>query len=176
MKPSMRWLFSITLGLFALGTIGCGSVVPISDVSESVLLPDLAGHWQTTGPDDEIGQMLVLKFNEHAYYVEFREEGTEVFDEDVLRLRAYFTEIDDRLLINAQNIDSIDEDDRLYFFYAYDLDENGEMVITELQDVEGQDLDGFETSEALRAFVRENLDNEAFYGEAITFVRINVNG
>jgi hypothetical protein len=120
--------------------------------------------------------MLVLRFNDNAYYVELREAGTEAFDADVLRLRAYITDIDGQRFVNVQNIDALDEEERLYLFYTYTLSPEGLLTVTELQDVAGQDLDKFETSEALYAFIRQHVNDEALYGDAMTFRRMTKTG
>ena len=176
MKLHKRCFFALSVLFLALMWTGCGSEVPIQDSADAVVVNDLVGQWQLIAPESEEGQMLVLKFDEHAYYVELREPGSEPFDKDTVRLRAYITEVDGKAFINAQNIDALDEGDRTYFFYIYNLDPNGLLTITELQDVDDQKIDKFETSEALRAFVRQNLDNDALYGESMTLMKVKVAG
>lgn len=176
MKRLQRYIISLGIGLLVLGGMGCGSVVPISDVADAVFVPDLVGQWRGVTPEDEEGRMLVLRFNDSAYYVELREEGTEAFDEDVLRLRAYITDIDGKPFVNVQNIDALDDDERLYLFYTYALSPEGLLTVTELQDVAGRDLDKFETSEALYAFIRQHMNDDALYGDAMTFRRVTSPG
>ena len=176
MKLHKRCFFALPLVFMALMGIGCGSMVPISDAAEAVFMNDLVGQWQLIVPEGEDGQMLVLKFDEHTYYIELRQAGTEPFDEDTIRLRAYITEVDGKAFINAQNIDALDEEDRVYFFYTYDIGPDGLLTFTELQDVGDQKIDKFETSEALRTFIRQNLDNEALYGESTTLIKVKEAG
>ncbi len=165
----------LAIALAALLWTGCGSPVPISDAADATAVPELVGHWQTL-PGEEEGEMLVLKFDAHTYYAELREAGTEPFDEDTIRLRAFISEVEGSRIINAQNIDSLDDEDRLYFFYAYDLGSDGLLTLTELQSIGDQDIDKFETSEALYAFIQQNIDNEALYGESFVMMRVNQPG
>ncbi len=176
MNSYKRCFFALSVVFMALMWIGCGSEVPISEAGEAVVVDDLVGQWQLVTPANEDGQMLVLKFDEHTYYVELREPGTEPFDKDTIRLRAYITEVDGKAFVNAQNIDSPKDEDRVYFFYTYTLDPNGLLTITELQDVDDQKIDKFETSEALRAFIQQNLHNGALYGESMTMMKMKVAG
>ena len=172
-----RRFFSIlSMGLAAVLWIGCGSAVPISEVDDAVFEPDLVGQWRLVTPADETGEMLVLKFDAHTYYVELREPDSDAFDDDVIRLRAYITEVEDRAFVNAQGIDAVADDERLFLFYTYTLSPDGLLTITELQDVGDQKIDKFETSEALRAFIRQNLDNDALYGDSMTLMKVKVAG
>ena len=176
MNAYKRCFFSLSVVFLALMWIGCGSKVPISDAADAVAVHDLVGQWELVVPAHENGQMLVLKFDEHTYYIELREPGTAPFDDDTIRLRAYITEVDGKAFINAQNIDALDEEERTYFFYTYTLDPNGLLTVTELQDVDDQKIDDFETSETLRAFIEQNLHNDALYGESMTLMKAKVAG
>ena len=171
-----RFFSTLSIALAAFLWIGCGSAVPISEADEALFEPGLVGQWQLVAPADEAGEMLVLKFDAHTYYVELRDPGSEAFDEDVLRLRAYIAEVEGRTFINAQNIDAVADDERLFFFYTYALSPEGLLTVTELQDIGEQKIDKFETSEALRTFIRQNLDNEALYGDSLTLMRVKVAG
>lgn len=152
--------------------LGCGSSVPISDASNAPFDKQLLGRWQMTPDSDvETGEMLVLQFNEGEYYVELKEVKPVPCEEEaeVLRLRAYLTEVDGHRLVNAQTIDA--DEKRQFYFYTYAL-QDGRLTIQELRSIASQDINAFESSEALLVFVRQNVDNPALYGEAATFVRL----
>ena len=176
MKIYKNSSISLSLALVALFWMGCGSPVPISDATDALMVPELVGQWQTVTPATEDGQMLVLKYDAQTYYVELREAGTEPFDGDTIRLRVYITEVEGKPFINAQNIDSLDGEDRVYFFYTYNLSPDGLLTLTELQDVGDQKIDEFETSEALHAFIQQNLFNDALYGDEMTLMKVKVAG
>lgn len=173
MNAPRRGLCGLLPVFLALFWIGCGSPVPIQDSAEAVFVPDLVGTWRTLpAPGGEPGEMLVLNFNDREYYVELRERADGAPEADTLRLRAYITHVDGTAFVNAQPIDSMDDDERLFFFYTYDLSPDGVLTLTEVGDVNGQDIDTFETSEALYRFIRRNLDEADLYGESMALVRV----
>ncbi len=174
MKPHRRKFFGLSMVVMALFWIGCGSQVPIQDSAEAVFVPELVGTWHIVPePGGEPGEMMVLNFNDREYYVELRERADGSPEADTLRLRAYITRINGTAFINAQPIDSMDDDERLFFFYAYDLSPDDVLTLTELRDMSGRDLDGFETSQALYMFIRQNLHNEDFYGASMALVKVS---
>ncbi|HMB92385.1 MAG TPA: hypothetical protein VKP65_16150 [Rhodothermales bacterium] len=148
--------------------VGCGSPVPISDAENAPFDEQLVGRWQATQTADETVDMLILQFNDREYYVELREVKPDPSNEEILRLRAYITDVDGHRFINAQTI----QDEREYYFYTYALEPNGRLMIQELRDVEPQKINEFESSEALLTFVRQNVDNPALYGETTSLVRM----
>ncbi len=102
--------------VMALFWIGCGSQVPIQDSSEAVFVPELVGTWQILPePGGEPGEMVVRNFNDREYYVEIWEQTSGPAEADTLRLRAYVTRVNGKSFINAQYIDSMDDDKRLLF-------------------------------------------------------------
>lgn len=160
---------SILLGLMVLFIgVGCGSPVPISDADNAPFDEQLVGHWQATQTAGETVDMFILQFNDREYYVELREVKSQPSDEEVLRLRAYISEVEGHRFINVQTI----QDEREYYFYTYALEPDGRLMIQELRDVEPEKINEFESSDALLAFVRQHVDNPALYGEATRFVRM----
>ena len=173
MKPHRRCFFGLSFVLLALFWIGCGSQVPIQDISEAVFVPELVGTWHIMPePGSEPGEMVVLNFNDREYYVELREQADGSPEADTLRLRAYITRVNGKSFINVQPIDSMDDDERLFFFYTYDLSPDDVLTLTELQDVGDQEIDKFETSEALYTFIRQNLHDEDLYGTSMALVKV----
>ena len=177
MKPHKRIVFGLSTLFLALFWIGCGSQVPIQDSDEAVFVPELVGTWHIVPePGGEPGEMEVLNFNDREYYVELREQADGSPEADTLRLRAYITRVNGTAFINAQPIESMDADERLFFFYTYVLNPDGGLTLTELRDPSGRDLDGFETSQELYAFIRQNLHNEDLYGASMTLMKVKVAG
>ncbi len=173
MKPHKRIFFGLSTLFLALFGIGCGSQVPIQDSAEAVFVPELVGTWHIMPePGGEPGEMMVLNFNDREYYIELREQADGSPESDTLRLRAYITRVNGTAFINAQLIDSMDEDERLFFFYTYTLTPDGGLTLTELSDVGDQKIDKFETSEALYTFIRQNLHEEDLYGESMALVKV----
>ena len=177
MKAHRKGLLPLFLaGMIVVGT-GCGSMVPISDSTEAIAVSELVGTWQIVDDNDELpDQVVILNFNDSEYYVELQERKLDASKADTLRLRVYVTAVEGRRFINAQHIGSMKPDERVFFFYAYDFSPEGVLTLTELQDVGEQEIDKFETSEALNAFIRENVHNEALYGTSTQLIRVNVAG
>ena len=160
------------LFLLILST-GCGTPVPLGAAEDAVFDADLVGLWQAVpSPDADDAQMLVLQFNDREYYVELREPGSEPFGEEVLRLRAYLTDLDGHRFVNLQGIDPEDTE-REFIFYRYALDAAGLLTITEVELGDERDEE-FETTEELRAFVRARLDDPALYGDTARFMRLDL--
>ncbi|MFQ5569572.1 MAG: hypothetical protein ACE5G0_07845 [Rhodothermales bacterium] len=158
------------MALVAVGS-GCGSVVPIGDPADAVFVPELVGEWQQiTGPGERPARMTVLNFNDIEYYVELREDGGPS-EMDTLRVRAYITRVNGTSFINAQTIDSVEEDERRFFFFTFHLNRYGTLILREVNDPGEGEEHAFETSEALRAFIRQNVHNDALYGESVAFVK-----
>ena len=173
MKPHRRCFFGLSFVLLALFWIGCGSQVPIQDISEAVFVPELVGTWHIMPePGSEPGEMVVLNFNDREYYVELRAQADGSPEADTLRLRAYITRVNGMSFINTQYIDSMDEDERLFFFYTYALTPDGVLTLTELNNVGDRRIDKFETSEALYTFIRQNLHDEDLYGASMALVKV----
>ncbi len=172
MNPHRRCFFGLSMVVMALFWIGCGSQVPIQDSSEAVFVPELVGTWHTLESGGEPGEMVVRNFNDREYYVEMREQTSGAVEADTLRLRAYVTRVNGKSFINAQYIDSMDDDERLFFFYTYTLTPDGVLTLTELNDVGDRRIDKFETSEALYTFIRQNLHNEDLYGTSMVLVKV----
>ena len=174
MKPHRRIFFGLSTLFLTLFWIGCGSQVPIQDSAEAVFVPELVGKWHIVPePGDEPGELVVLNFNDREYYIELREQAEGSPEVDTLRLRAYITRVNGTAFINAQLIDSMDEDERLFFFYTYALTPDGGLTLTELRDVGHQEIDKFETSEALYTFIRHNLNNEDLYGASMALMKVS---
>ncbi|MFB3132933.1 MAG: hypothetical protein ACE10K_10475 [Rhodothermales bacterium] len=146
----------------------CGcleSEVPLSSSDQSIIDPRLIGRWELIETEEDEGPagMLVLQFNDHEYYVEYyyeRDDGTVEFP-DTLRFRAYTTPIDGALFANLQCIGC---DERTFIFYRYAVSEDGLLTVRAVEEELFKSAT-VETSEALYAFVKENLDKEALYDE-----------
>jgi hypothetical protein len=152
----------------------CGSKVPIAPVDKAIEDDRLVGVWMakdSTGHETIEG--TVYKFNEKEYFVELREEKPDSgkIKRDSLHVRVYIIEIKNKLFINAQIIDSVDEDKRAYFFYAYSFIEPDKLKLISLNDLSETKIDNFTDSPSLYNFVEKNIENEQLYGESFLFVR-----
>lgn len=171
MKRYQHVLFSFSAVLLMLVATGCGSEVPIQDSETAVFMPELVGTWHPMAEVEDVDYVKILNFNDKEYYVELREKKADPAEAETLHLRVYVTQIDGQAFINAQPIGLEDEDERQFYFFTLALSPDGVLTLTELQDLDDQQIDKFETSEALYAFIQRNLHNMELYGTSTTFVK-----
>jgi hypothetical protein len=152
----------------------CGSAVPLGEADDAGFDAALVGRWQEVDAEDDApAELLLLKFDDNTYFGEFRDtENGPLTLEDVVRCRVYVTYIDGVPFLNAQFIDPLEEDDRRYMFLTYRMTDEGDLVLTSLEDVEGVDLEAFATTEELATFVQAHLNDDRLYGESVWFRRI----
>jgi hypothetical protein len=158
-----------------LFSLGCGSKVPIADVSEAVADDRLVGEWTALEPEaEETVTVSIFKFNELEYIVWTETEKRDSVKTSIEHnhYRIYVIEIRNKRFINAQTIESLEEEDRLYYFYNYIISNDTLITLRDLQDIGSSKIDEFETSEALYNFISTNLDNEDLYGGSYRLVRI----
>lgn len=153
---------------------GCGSAVPLGAAEEAGFDRALVGRWQEVDAEDDVpAELLLLKFDAKTYFGEFREtEQGPLTLEDVVRCRVYLTYIDGMPFLNAQFIDSLEEDDRRYLFLTYRITDEGDLVLTALENVDGVDIEAFTSTEELAAFVRAHLNDDRLYGDSVRFRRM----
>jgi hypothetical protein len=166
-----KYLFLLSL-LFSL--LSCGSRVPIAPVDQAIVDDRLVGDWWATdSAAQESIELIVYKFNEKEYLLEMREEklNSGRTEKDTLHLRAYIVGIKTKRFINVQMIESLEPEDRLFFFFNYSLEKNNQMLIRPLEDVRKVRIDDFQDSGSLYKFIEQQIDNDSLYGEASLFVK-----
>lgn len=167
---------------------GCtGSKVPLSSSEGARIDQRLVGVWESVDPEEgEFGRVLILQFNEHEYYAEYCSEmeggeaqakETDSTDAlkapaeelpDAYRLRFFSTPVADAMFANVQCIDC---DDRSYLLFRYEI--SGDSLVTIREVSEEVYESEFDTSEALHAFVRDNLEREEFYEYTLSLRRLH---
>ena len=63
-----------------------------------------------------------------------------------------------------------------FLLESYEIRPDGLLSVTELTAAEELGLYEFDTSAALRAFLRDYLDNQELYGETTTWARVSDGG
>jgi hypothetical protein len=169
-------LFILFVVLFCLFFyIGCGSKVPIADVSQAISDDRIVGKWTSLEkPQDEYLEIEVFKFNEKEYLAITQQERkvSEKITVEKDYLRVYLLNISDKYFMNAQDIESDDPTDRLFYFLNYKFLSDSLIILCELKDIDTIRVDDFEKSEDLYNFIKANVDNVKLYGEEIKFIKL----
>jgi len=168
---NLKYVFLLTF-LFLL--LSCGSRVPIALVDQAIVDDRLVGvWWAMDSTANESIELIIYKFNEQEYSLEMREEkqNSGKSEKDTLHLRAYIVEIKGKRFINVQMIESLEAEDRLFFFFNYSLEQNNRMQVRPLEDVGKVRIDDFPDSESLHAFIEQQVNNDSLYGETSLFVK-----
>jgi len=171
LRHCSKYLFLLTSLLFLPG---CGSRVPIAPIDQAIADDRLVGiWWAMDSAANETIELIVYKFNEKEYSLEMREEkiNSGKADKDTLHLRAYIIEIKSKRFINAQMIESLEPDDRLFFFFNYSFQQDDRMLIRSLENIGRVRIDDFQDSKSLYNFIEQQVDNDSLYGEISLFVR-----
>ena len=166
-----KFLFLLSLLFFLLN---CGSRVPIAPVDQAIVDDRLVGDWWATdSAAQESIELIVYRFNEKEYLMEMREEklNSGRMEKDTLHLRTYIVEIKTKRFFNVQMIESLEPEDRSFFFFNYSLEKNNQMLVRPLEDVGKTRIDDFQDSGSLYKFIEQQIDNDSLYGEVSLFVK-----
>ncbi len=151
---------------------GCGSRVPMAPVSMGISDDRIVGIWQAMDPSGrETIEMSIFKFNEKEYFAEIREEKRDSLDlqRDTMRVRAYIIEIENKRFFNIQLIESLEEEERGFFFFEYCFDDKQHMRIRALDSVGNNRINDFIRSDSLYHYIEANINDENLYEETIEF-------
>ena len=153
--------FVSLLALYFLIFSGCeGSKFPLSDPSDSSIDERFIGSWGMLEPDEDGGASFlnIFAFNEHEYYVEGWDKGDE---DEMMRLNAFSTEIDDVWFANIQCI-NCDEDESGYFFFKYNLNPQDELLVYGINEDFYDELKESESIRSVRSFIRKRMGDADF--------------
>ena len=123
---------------------GCGSKVPIADVSESITDDRVVGDWQASN-EKEILKLKVLKFNDKEYLAHSKVKDK--YKEDKAEehyFRFYILDINDQSFINAQDINTADPENRVYHFFRYQVRSDSSVFVESLNDIDSVKINDFE--------------------------------
>jgi len=156
--------------------IGCeGSPFPLGDPADSAIDENLIGSWVLAYAPDEVrdetedGSYLnVLPFNEHEYYVEGWDKGEE---DEMMKMSVFSTEVQGVLFANIRCI-NCDEDDRdEYFFFSYDLAEDGDLSVRSVSDDIYKDLKDMKSVREVRRYFERHMTDADFYDDEAAVYR-----
>lgn len=146
----------------------CGcyeSEVPLSKSPSSKVDPRLIRSWISIPTNDfeKDISLLIRKFNEDEYLV-----GLKV--DKAIVTRGFNTKINNTNIINLQNIESLEENDRTYIFFRYHFNEKGNLIVNMLSD-DYAHLKGkkFKSSKDFNDFVQKNISQNGLFNDSIEF-------
>lgn len=153
----------------------CGSKVPIADASKAVEDDRIVGCWiPLENHENEKADFLAFKFNEKEYLIELRSTKfkQQTIERDTTHARAYIVKVLDKPFLNVQLIDSLNIDERRYFFYNYQFKNDSTMMVQGLKGIDSISINNFEHSKDLYEFIKNNIDNPNLYEEEFTLKKI----
>ena len=175
-KPNLIYLLLIPILIFCR----CyESEVPLSKSPSSKVDTKLIRSWVSIPNDNQEKaiSLLLRKFNENEYLAVWRQGE----DNETVIARGFSTKIKNTNIMNLQNIESLEEDDRTYVFARYDFSENGNLIVNILSD-KFNDLKEkeFNSSKDFYKFIKKNISHKGLFEEPITFkpaedIRIEIN-
>ena len=171
----MKYLSRILLIFLIFILSSCGSKVPIADVSQAIQDDKIIGKWTTVERDmDERIDISVFKFKGKEYMAWVVEEKRDSSKTEIRNkfYRVYSIDISGKKFINAQDINSPKEDNRLYFFYNYEFLTDSTLFLVNLKDVDSTKIDKFEKSEDLYNFIKTNINNKKLYGDSTEMIKV----
>ena len=148
---------------------GCyESKVPLSKSPSSKVDTRLIRSWISIPNDNKEKRisLLLRKFNENEYLIAWKEGE----DDETVIARGFTTKINNTNIINLQNIESLEENDRTYVFSKYDFNEKGNLLINILSD-DYANLKGkeFKSSKEFSDFVQKSISQKGLFGDSIEF-------
>lgn len=155
--------------------ISCGSKVPIADISQAVVDDRLLGKWMPAEQDEnEYFEFSLYKFNDKEYLSWIYSEEKDTSETKIKNkfYRIYFIDIFGKHFINAQDINSFKKENRLYFFYSYDLPSDSTLIVASLKDIDSVKVEKFKKSADLYDFIKKNIHNKKLYGDSLTLLRV----
>lgn len=161
-----RFTFSFCLLFILLIIWGCpyDSSIPLGEIKNSVIDPNLIGSWKSVGTDvDTFEVMKVYSFNQHEYLILFLEKS------EINVFRAFSTTVDGHTFLNVNELSAELTSTPNYIFVEYLLAGN-ELKFRIIEDKLPQKY--YKDSRAFRDFVKNNLNNRQLFGDYETLIRV----
>ena len=172
----MRPCFLLAPAVTAVLLGGCyyESPVPLGEPDPALVDDSLTGVWVAVDPASQDTMTLrVLPFSDRELYVEVEwvdSTSTSPFGVgptvERVRLRGFETELDG---VRFMNLQLIEEEERPYWLARFTLLPGDTLTVRPMADKAVEPPPS--SSAALRAFLRDNLENPAIYDSVATFVR-----
>jgi len=155
---------------------GCeGAHYPLGQPTDATIDEQLIGPWELAyapeGARDDDGKdsfLNIYAFNEHEYLVEGWDEGEE---DDLMKLSAFATTVEGVLfaIVRCVNCDEDDRDE--YFFFSYDLADDGALSVRAINDDLYDDLKDLGSIREVRRYVVRRLPEPDFFDDEVVVYR-----
>jgi hypothetical protein len=158
--------------IFILGTImifaitGCPyeSSVPLGNSCNSTFDPALTGTWIIPATDGSKDTLVIMKFNEHEYYIEIHEKdqtGVKITS----RGRGFVTLVKNQKIINFCELGKPDK----FIFFKYEIKDRLMKTFSASDKFIKQP---FNSSGELFDFFTRNMDKQGFYEPPDTVIHV----
>jgi hypothetical protein len=152
--------------IMIIGMIGCPyeSKVPLSNSCNSTLDPGLIGTWIYPSGSGNKDTVVIMKFNEHEYYLEFHEKGQNGIN-ITSRGRGFVTLIKNQKILNYCELGQPDK----FVFFRYEIRDKLMKIFSPSDNFIKQP---FNSSSELVDFFIKNLDKQGFSEPPDTAIRV----
>ncbi len=169
MATMKRFLLLCAAGICQLLLCGCplSTTLPLGPSIDAPMDSRIVGKWvfmEDAGDTKEAAALSILPFNEHEYYAEVIEKGRTTD-----RYRAYLTVIEGVPFLNVQEIRE-DPARRTFMFVKVSVSENT-LALAVVEDTLASKKKP-STSDELRQFIREHIENPSLYDTPMKFRRL----
>jgi hypothetical protein len=143
--------------IMIIAITGCPyeSPVPLSNSCNSSVDPDLIGTWVYPSMNDNKDTVVIMKFNEHEYYVEIHSKGLNGIN-TISRGRGFVTLVKNQKIINYSELGQPDK----FVFLRYEIRNKLMKTFSASDKVINKP---FNSSGELYDFFTRNMDNQGFY-------------
>jgi len=152
-----KTLFVITSMIMIIVMTGCPyeSSVPLSNSCNSTFDPALTGTWINPATNGNKDTIVIMKFNEHEYYIEINEKD-QTGGKITSRGRGFVTSIKNQKIINFCELGKPDK----FIFFKYEIKDR---LMKTFSASDKFIKKPFNSSGELYNFFTRNMDKQGFY-------------
>ena len=152
-----KTLFVITSMIMIIVMTGCPyeSSVPLSNSCNSTFDPALTGTWINPATNGNKDTIVIMKFNEHEYYIEINEKD-QTGGKITSRGRGFVTSIKNQKIINFCELGKPDK----FIFFKYEIKDR---LMKTFSASDKFIKKPFNSSGELYNFFTRNMNNPGFY-------------
>lgn len=151
--------------------VGCyESQVALSSHPVSKIDARLVNYWESVGKEKDANKikLAIFKFNENEYLLNWKEG-----EQETIFARGFVSKIEDVKILNIQGIKSLDEKEKTYIFFRYEINEQGNLKVSIISDENSLLKDKkFKKPKEFRSFIIKNIHFKGLFGKTIEFKTI----
>ena len=147
-------------------TFGCpvGSKYPLSESNKSQVDERLLGSWKSIKQDKDSGKIYIWQFNENEYYMEIKGDN----DNNINRVRAFMTVIDNVRILNTKELKMVNEQQE-YVYIKYEISNDNILTFWTMDSklLPKKEMTNIE----LFSSIMTNINIDKFYEKFGSFIR-----